>query len=496
MIEGATFLVDEVDVPVLRKAVSELASIGYYEKDICERLGLSDLTELMWRAVPIYREERLTVHDALDLAINLFFLQGNISTDELNQLFHNDEKDVLIRAGLLLIHKKRCFARASLYPVGDHLIFSDHAWPKLPHPGYARIPYDQVMFIGADSRWLARTTTHRQVGSTLDLCTGSGVHALLASVHSKRVVAVDINPRAARCAHFNALVSGATNIEVAVGDLFQPVFGEYFDLITANPPFVPSPMDTIEYRDGGNSGEDVLGRIVNGLPQHLLPGGIAQIVTEMGEGDERILSDRLRVWLDDAPMDILILRLGVHPAASYAIAHADGDDDYEAFLSSVEAWSNNLRTQGYTNIISVLIAFKWSDPTLGEPWTRIEEAKPPHRDASAELEAIFFAERMARQPNLRQTLEHSKIRRGGAIGLMEARVLGSELHANAQVELLGKALSIIKWINPVELQVLELIEKPIELSSLLILTSEHNIKEEVVMETVSSLLRNGLLILA
>jgi len=495
MIESATFLVDNSDVPLLRNILSHLTSIGYCETRICGRLGLSDLTELLWRALPIYREEQLTARDALNSAINLFFLQGSISTEELNCLFNKLDQEVLIRAGLLLIDQEKCFARASLFPVGNRMVFSDHAWPKLPHPGLIDVPHDQLMYIGTDSRWLARATVRHPIGSALDLCTGSGIHALLASSHSKRVVAVDINPRAALCTYFNAQASGAENIEIAVGDLFDPVNGECFDLITANPPFVPSPVNSLGYRDGGHSGEDVLRRIVAGLSNHLSPGGIAHIITDMGESDENPISHRLRVWLDGCPMDIVILRLRVHSAASYAIGHADIDEDYAAFLNSVHDWSNNLKTQDYTQIVSVLITFKWSDPKLGSPWTRIEESQPFHSDANNEVESIFFAEQMVRQPNLYEILEHSQIRRSGPIGLMNACVLGSELHTNIQATLLGKVISIPKWLNPVEEVILELIEKPLALSELLVLTQELNLSDDSVLISVTSLLRSGLIIL-
>jgi len=411
-------------------------------------------------------------------------------------LFDDINRDVLIRAGLLFIDEKKCFARATLFPVGDQLVFSDHAWPKLPHPGCVNVTYDQVMYIGADSRWLAQTTVRQPMGSTLDLCTGSGVHALLASSHSQRVVAVDINPRATRCTHFNAQISGATNIEITVGDLFEPIGEEYFDLITTNPPFVPSPVNSLRYRDGGHSDEDVLRRIVVGLPQHLAPGGIAQIITELGERKDEPLSNRLRAWLDGAPMDILILRLREHSSTSFAIGHADGDDDYAAFLSSVHDWSNNLRKQGYTKIVSVILSFQWSDPTLGPPWIHIEESQPPHSSASTEVEAIFSAERLARQPNLYEMLEHSQMRRAGPIGLMEARVLGSKLRSNGQAQLLGKALSIFKWLNPVEQEILVLMEKPLVLPELLALTSKLKLPEESVLAAVNSLIRNRFIILA
>ena len=113
------------------------------------------------------------------------------------------------------------------------------------------------------------------------------------------------------------------------------------------------------------------------------------IVTELGERDDETISDLLRGWLGGTPMDIHILRLRVHTAASYAIGHAKGDHDYGAFLDSVRDWANNLSTQGYSRIVSVLLAFKWSDPAFGPQWTRSEESQPPLSDAGTEVETIF-----------------------------------------------------------------------------------------------------------
>lgn len=192
-------------------------------------------------------------------------------------------------------------------------------------------------------------------------------------------------------------------------------------------------------------------------------------------------------------MDILILRLRVNSATSYAIGHAEGDDTYDAFLSSVQDWASNLKTQKYTQIVSVLLAFQWSDPTLGPPWTHIEDVQPPHRAAGNEIEAMFSAERMARQPNLYKTLGSSRLRRSGPIGLMEARVLGSELSTNVQAKLLGRALTTLNEINPFEREVLELIEKPVALPELLVLTREVNLQEEDVLVAIVSLLRHGLI---
>jgi hypothetical protein len=490
---SASYTIDAADVPILRNAILQFAGIGYGETSIRERLGLNDLTDLRWRALPIYREEKLAVRDSQAIAIDLFLLQGAIPLTELDRLFDQADQAALVRAGLLLLDEPGIArARASLFPIGNHLIFSDHAWPSLPHPGYEQVPPDQVMFIGKDSRWLGRATARRPVGAALDLCTGSGIQALLAASHSRRVVAVDINPRAVQCARFNCQASGVNNIEVRLGDLYEPVGDASFDLITANPPFVPSPRDSLKYRDGGRSGEDVQSRIIAGLPQYLAPGGMAQMVTEFGERGDEPLANRLREWLRDAPMDIHILRLHEHSVADYSIGHADGAGSYQAFLDSVQDWAGNLRTQGYNRIVSVLLAFQWSDPTLGRPWTRSEAPQSLHSAANTEVEAAFAAERMVRQANFHELLERSRVRWAGPIALLEARVLGREMSGNTQAELLGQGLPILQTLDPVERDILLLIEKPLAVSELIAVAQGSNFAVETILTTLGSLIRRRL----
>src|SRR5437667_234719 len=54
----------------------------------------------------------------------------------------------------------------------------------------------------------------------LDLCSGTGIGALVLSRHAQRVVAADITARAAHFARFNALLNGCPNVAVAQGDLY------------------------------------------------------------------------------------------------------------------------------------------------------------------------------------------------------------------------------------------------------------------------------------
>jgi release factor glutamine methyltransferase len=111
----------------------------------------------------------------------------------------------------------------------------------------------------------------------LDMGTGSGVGAVIAARHARRVVAVDINPAAVRCARINALLNDVEQrIEVRQGDLFAALGDERFDLVLFNPPFVRAlPRSD---RDRAWSAVDVAERFAEGLERHLKPAGTALIV--------------------------------------------------------------------------------------------------------------------------------------------------------------------------------------------------------------------------
>jgi len=128
--------------------------------------------------------------------------------------------------------------------------------------------------------FLAAHLDARQVradAEVLDMGTGSGVCAIFAARHARRVVAVDINPAAVHCARNNALLNQLEHrIEVRHGDLFAPVAGERFDLIVFNPPFLRGvPRDD---RDRAWRSSDVAERFAAGLRDHLKPSGSALVV--------------------------------------------------------------------------------------------------------------------------------------------------------------------------------------------------------------------------
>jgi len=107
--------------------------------------------------------------------------------------------------------------------------------------------------------------------------TGSGIGAILAAQQASRVVAVDLNPAAVRCARINAMLNGVEDrVEVREGDLFAPIGSEQFDVVLFNPPYYRGqPRDAV---DLAWRSPDVVERFAADLQRHLRPGGYALIV--------------------------------------------------------------------------------------------------------------------------------------------------------------------------------------------------------------------------
>ncbi len=135
-------------------------------------------------------------------------------------------------------------------------------------------------------------------GAALDHCGGSGIGAMVLARTAAVSVTADLTERSAFFAEFNRRLNGV-EIESLCGDLYLPVAGRMFDLITAHPPFVPSTGETMVYRDGGETGETVTRRIIEGLPAHLRPGGTAMVLCVACDTEQQTFEQRAREWLGE-----------------------------------------------------------------------------------------------------------------------------------------------------------------------------------------------------
>ena len=77
----------------------------------------------------------------------------------------------------------------------------------------------------------------KKTDKVLDMGTGTGIQAILASSKSNDVIAVDINPFAVKCAKFNVKLNRlSSRIKVIQSDLFENIKGK-FDVVIFDPPF-------------------------------------------------------------------------------------------------------------------------------------------------------------------------------------------------------------------------------------------------------------------
>jgi ribosomal protein L3 glutamine methyltransferase len=162
------------------------------------------------------------------------------------------------------------------------------------------------------------------VENVLDLCTGSGCLAVLASrsFPNARIDAVDISKDALDVAARNIADYGLGHrVTLHRGDLFKPLGQRRYDLIISNPPYVDArgmaelPRECrAEPKlalDGGADGLDIIRRILEEAGRHLTPQG--GLLCEIGRGRdwlEAAFPQLPLLWLDTEESDGEVFWIG------------------------------------------------------------------------------------------------------------------------------------------------------------------------------------------
>ena len=136
----------------------------------------------------------------------------------------------------------------------------------------------------SDSWLLARTAREQPLppgARVLELCAGPAFAGIAAARGRATLTTVDVSRRAQFCARVNGRLNGVPTRALR-GDLFAAVPGERFDLILANPPYVPGPPPPVRGParawDAGDDGRVLLDRICADAAAHLAPGGTLLLV--------------------------------------------------------------------------------------------------------------------------------------------------------------------------------------------------------------------------
>ena len=275
---------------------SALDAADYTEPAICKRLGLEKISQFKFvtelRPTPRAVTEDA---DALDLLIRLFLENEPLEHDAARGL----PLDILAALGLVTHHASDAGLLSGtvlLHPLRGLYIVSDR---PSPIEGGERRPPDDFVYpaIIANTQLFLDLIQPGPCDAFLDLCAGTGIAALLAArAGALHAYSCDITPRSTAFAEFNRRLNGIANLTIAQGDLYQPAGELTFDRIVAHPPYVPVYRPNLIFDSGGQDGEQIVRRIIEGLPRYLRPGGRFYALT-MGSDRQHPFEQRLREWL-------------------------------------------------------------------------------------------------------------------------------------------------------------------------------------------------------
>ena len=338
--------------PALRRALTR----ADYTVDAVDALLGDTAGAALRRSETTPALRRTTDGSPLATLVRLFLLQTTVPRADADRALPG-LVDELAAGGLLVTDGGEVRAALDCRPYAD----DDHDWWVVSDltPGLdgqpLRVEPDHVLGVTPASLSLVQLTTRRPVGRALDLGTGCGVQSLHLSTHARSVVATDVNRRALAVAAFNAALNGLDDgvIDLREGSLWEPVYGETFDVVTANPPFVISPAtdhERLVYRDSGLPGDEVVEEIVRGAPGHLADGGWCHVVANWAIRVGRPWDERVDDWLAE-DCDALVVQREVLDPPSYVElwlkdAGRHGGPRYLAAYDAWLRWFDDQRVEG------------------------------------------------------------------------------------------------------------------------------------------------------
>lgn len=272
---------------------------------VCASLELAGLRDLFACTDPLHpryerwQRVRANAPEQLRPLIDVFLL-GRVANRTALGAIETEALDVLLRGGVFHAN-----GDDGIHLGGLCLLPTLGVWLlcQVPQP-------NPTLYYGDDSVGLAWRLSARRGDTALDLCAGPGIQSLRMAAMGARVTAVEINPVAAALAELNAHANGlADRIEVRIGDLYEAVGDERFDLVSANPPLLPVP-DDVPYPFVGHGGPDglrITRRILAGLPRVLSDRGIARMLgTTLSDGYLPLCLDEMEIWAKLHSMNVIM----------------------------------------------------------------------------------------------------------------------------------------------------------------------------------------------
>jgi SAM-dependent methyltransferase len=308
--------------------------------------------------------ERTAEPTALNTLLRWFFLGMPLESGSIAQLIPASVVTTMLEMGMLVRDGGRLTPTVMLTPCEGFLFAADPA-RTLESPEASGM----VIWPNPSTRLLQMFAIRRPAGTVLDLGTGCGFLAILASRHSRQVVATDLNPRATEFARFNVWLNGMTNVECLTGDTFEPVEGRTFDLIVSNPPFFVTPSTDQIYCENSLELDGYCRDLIRAAPRYLSEGGFLQITLEWVQVRGQSWRDRLAEWLTDTGCDAWVLRSYTRSGAAERIGRMMPYSPLAA-NQRLDEWMAYYRDRGVEEVQGGILAMRRRS---GKNWIRIED---------------------------------------------------------------------------------------------------------------------------
>lgn len=233
-----------------------------------------------WTAFPaLYQKIFKIRYPQIFILFKMFFLNNDMKREELSGFFGEEDINAFIKSNILKKSNGNYRFNIKLIPYNDLILNQGTSW----------FGKDSVAF----AEYINKDLDGKAVGKTLDLCTGTGVQAIVSKKYSERVIASNIGKQSIQNAILNSKINNLTDITFLASDLFENI-SEKYDIITANPPYgtVSKNPDDKEY------GLQTVFELIENLDNYLKDGGVAMVFTESAvkDGKDMILEKIKQVF--------------------------------------------------------------------------------------------------------------------------------------------------------------------------------------------------------
>jgi methylase of polypeptide subunit release factors len=344
-----------------------LRESGYNTKALKARFGHTEIPQV--HLLKLYLMGIALEPNRLNILFRWFWIGGAVELAVVREFIPERVIELLLKSGMVTGEECALTSHFRISPFDEFSILSDHAVS-----GSGPLHKDTILWPNPTTRLCADLAMQTPVGRTLDLGTGNGCLALAAATHSGSVVATDLNARAREFCMFNAALSGVDNLEFREGNAFEPVRGERFDLILANPPFFVTPSVRRVFSDNSMELDGFCRSLVRQAPEHLNEGGYCQMLAEWVVIKGQTWQERMEEWFTGIGCDAWVMAGYMRQSVDYALIRVQEDRD-EASTPAAQAaltntWQKYFESHQVEAICGGMIVLRRRE---GRNWTRMEE---------------------------------------------------------------------------------------------------------------------------